>query len=130
MLVDDVMTTAVTTAPPDATVQAVARLMRDEDTGTVVLVADGAPVGLVTDRDLALAVVAEDGGIEGNAQTCASSPVIAVDQGADVEQAVRVMRRHGIRRVAVLSAGRLTGLVYASDVALATGDAGTLAPLT
>ena len=53
------MTEAVVTASPDASVHAVAELMREHNVGSVVLVAgDGRPVGFITDRDIVLSVVA------------------------------------------------------------------------
>lgn len=107
------MTRSLATASPDATARAVARLMRERDTGIVVLVSGDSPVGVITDRDLALGVVAEDAPADRGALAHASSPVIAVAAGTDVSDALLLMGRHGIRRVAVLEQGRLVGLLDA-----------------
>ena len=59
MLVGEVMTESVVTAAPDASVREIAELMRERNVGSVVLVDGGRPVGFITDRDLALSVVAD-----------------------------------------------------------------------
>lgn len=95
----------------------------------VVLANEGMPVALITDRDLALAVVAEDAGADRDALLYASSPVIAVDEDSELSEAARLMARHGVSRLVVLDDGRLAGLISASDVAAATGDAAPVTPL-
>lgn len=118
------MTAEVATAEPDASVQHVARLMRERDVGSVVLVSDGAPVALITDRDLALAIVVETRDHSERALVHASSPVIGVDPATDVTEAAALMTRHGCRRLVVIDRRRLAGMVTLDDIAAATGDAG------
>ena len=60
MLIRDVMTESVVTAEADSSVREVAGLMRERNVGSVVLVADDVPAGIVTDRDLAVSVLADD----------------------------------------------------------------------
>ncbi len=124
------MTRAVSSAAPNSSAQSVAQLMRTDGSDAVVLVNDGIPVALITDRDLALSVVAEDAGADRDALAYASSPVIAVGEDADVADAARLMSRHGISRVVVLDGGRLAGVVSAGDVAPHAGEAAPVAPLS
>jgi CBS domain-containing protein len=123
VLVEDLMTRTVATATPDASVREVARLMRDRDTGAVVVVAGDAPVGVITDRDLVVGALAEDASDDRGALACASSPVITVTVDADTAEAVRLMRRHDVRRLVVCRDGRVAGLVSTSDITLATDGA-------
>ena len=129
MLVADVMSHAVATAPPDASPRAVARLMRERDTGIVVLVSGDSPVGVITDRDLALGVVAEEAPGDRTALAHASSPVVGVTADCELTEALLLMRRHGVRRVAVLDErGRLAGLLDARTGGAAGTPAANPAP--
>ena len=73
MLVREVMTESVVTAPADATVRDVAELMRERNVGSVVLVSDGEAVGFLTDRDLTVSVLATGGSGSGAARRSAAS---------------------------------------------------------
>jgi len=123
VLIRDVMTESVVTAPPDCSVRAVAELMRERNVGSVVLVdGAGAPVGFVTDRDLAISVLADGRDPEEAADGHASKPVVTGTQDLDVRAAADLMAGHGVRRLPILDAGRLIGIVTLDDLAVRTGD--------
>src|SRR5689334_15313659 len=112
------MTASVVTASPGDSVQSVAALMRERGVGSVVLVEDrGSPVGLITDRDLALCVVAEGRPASDPASEHASSPVIKAEPDMDVEEAGQRMLRHGVRRLVVVSGGAIAGVITLDDLA-------------
>jgi CBS domain-containing protein len=119
----DVMTQTVVTAPPQASVRDVAELMRDRNVGSVVL-ADSHehPVGFITDRDLAVSVLADARDIQAAATDFASAPVVTATVAMDLEEAAALMVRHGIRRLPVLDGDRLAGIVTLDDLAVRTGD--------
>jgi CBS domain-containing protein len=130
MEIREVMTASVVTADPATSVQEVAALMRERNVGSVVLVRDGAAVGIVTDRDLALSVLADGRGGEDHAADHASAPVVTGGLGMDVAAAAELMVRHGIRRLPIADGdGRLTGIVTLDDIAARTGDAELVAQL-
>jgi CBS domain-containing protein len=119
----DVMTEGVVSVMPTATVRQVAELMRERNVGSVVLVhGDGAIAGFVTDRDLALGALTDGRDSSDPAEAHASSPVVTAEPGMGVEEAAELMVRHGIRRLPVVSDGRLTGIVTLDDLAVRTGD--------
>jgi len=122
MLIRDVMTVSVVSADPGTAVREVAELMRERNVGSVVLVRDGAPVGFLTDRDLALSVLADARDPAERAEDHASAPVITVEPGMEVEEAAELMVRHGIRRLPVVDGSRVTGIVTLDDLAARTGD--------
>ena len=125
MQIREVMTESVVTAPPDCPVATVAELMRDRNVGSVVLVGDdGTPVGFITDRDLAVSVLADrrDGGDPAEAH--ASSPVVTGAPEMDVTDAAQLMVGHGVRRLPVLDGGRIVGILTLDDIAARTGDLG------
>src|SRR2546421_13080934 len=102
MRIHEIMTTAVVTASPDTPARAVAALMRDHNVGSVVLVDQaGRPVGMVTDRDLAVDILAEAADPETPAESCATAPVVTGDIDMDLEEAAALMGGHRISRGAV-----------------------------
>ena len=117
------MTESVVTVEPSATAREVAELMRERNVGSVVLVdEDGAIVGFVTDRDLALGALTDGRDPTDPVAAHGSSPVVTAEPGMDVEEAAELMVRHGIRRLPVLDGGRLSGIVTLDDLAVRSGD--------
>ena len=130
MLLREVMTAEVVTAGPERTVREVAELMRERNVGSVVIVDGHEPVGFVTDRDLALSVIADGRDYGDHVADHASSPVITARPSMDVEEGAELMVRHGVRRLVVVDGGRLSGIVTLDDLASRTGDAGLAAQLS
>lgn len=123
MQISEVMTESVVTAPPDCPVRAVAEIMRERNVGSVVLIDDdGLPVGFVTDRDLAVSVLADGRDPAEPAEGHASSPVVTATPAMTVEAAAELMVGHGIRRLPVIDGDRLIGIVTLDDLAVRTGD--------
>jgi CBS domain-containing protein len=130
MLLRDVMTAEVVTAAPDRTVREIAELMRERNVGSVVIVHDDRPTGFVTDRDLALSVIADGRDFGDHVADHASSPVITAEPSMDVEEGAELMVRHGVRRLVIVDGGHLRGIVTLDDLASRTGDAGLAAQLS
>jgi len=130
MRISEVMTQTVVTADPASSVQEVAALMRERNVGSVVLVRDGEAVGVVTDRDLAIGVLADGRGAADQASDHATTPVVVGEPAMDVQQAAELMIEHGIRRLPIVDSGRLTGIVTLDDLAARSGDAELVARLT
>jgi len=116
------MTHAVVSADVTDTLRHVGGLMRERNVGSVVVCDGGEPVGVITDRDLALAVLAEDADPEGAAGDHASRPLVAGEVEMDLEAAAELMVQHHIRRLPLLDDGALAGIVTIDDVAVRAGD--------
>lgn len=117
------MTEGVVSATPTATARQVAELMRERNVGSVVLVDESGTIcGFVTDRDLALGALTDGRNPSDPVEAHASSPVVTAEPRMSVEDAAELMVRHGIRRLPVIDAGRLTGIVTLDDLAVRTGD--------
>ncbi|MFD8232512.1 CBS domain-containing protein [Streptomyces sp. NPDC059696] len=117
--VRDIMTGDPVTVEPQTSVAEVARIMRDEDLGAV-LVTDGDHLrGLVTDRDLVVRSVSRGGDPEriSVAGAC-SDELVTVGPDEDLTQAVRLMREHSVRRIPVVDHGRPVGIVSLGDMAM------------
>jgi CBS domain-containing protein len=131
MEIREVMTESVVTARPATPVREVAELMRDRNVGSVVLVdGDGSPVGFITDRDVAVSVVAEGHDAEAVAAGHASSPVVTASPGIDVLEATELMVSHGVRRLPIVEGERLMGIVTLDDLAVRIGDLQIAASIT
>ncbi len=96
------MTETVVTAPPDRTVREIAEMMRERNVGSVVLIEEQRPVGFLTDRDLAVSVLADGRDLGDHAADHASSPVITANAEMQVEEAAELMVRHAVRRLVIV----------------------------
>ena len=131
MEIREVMTESVVTATPDAPVRHVAELMRERNVGSVVLVDDsGLPAGFITDRDLAVSVLADGHDHDSPAGGHASTPVVVGAPGMDVTEATKLMVDNGIRRLPIVDGDRLTGIVTLDDLAVRIGDLEIAASIT
>jgi CBS domain-containing protein len=122
MRISEVMTQGVVTAESGDTLQHVGELMRDRNVGSVVICESGRPLGVITDRDLALAVVADRIDASGAAGEHASKPIVMGEVEMLLEEAVALMIQHRIRRLPVTEAEGLVGIVTIDDLAVRAGD--------
>ena len=119
MKVSDAMTSQVSTAAPTDTVRKVAQVMAHVETGAVPIVENGKVIGLVTDRDIVLRVVAEGRSFDSPISDAMSEgEVQSVKEDDILADATAKMASHQIRRLVVLNdAGALTGILSLGDVA-------------
>jgi CBS domain-containing protein len=104
--------------------------MKNEGLGSLAVVAGGRPTGIVTDRDLVLETLGErldPGSVR--VDEIASRTLVTIEQDAPVREAVRMIRRHAVRRLPVVDEkGQLVGIVAADDLlSLAAAELGGLA---
>jgi len=120
MRIQDVMTADVSFVRPDTPILEIARKMRDGDIGATPVVEDERLVGMVTDRDVVVRVIAEGGDARTKTARDAMSPGVLycfVDQS--VEEVLENMGDQQIRRLPVVDrAKRLVGVVSLGDLAL------------
>lgn len=107
----------------------VAKLMREHDCGQIPVVdADQRPIGVVTDRDIVVRLLAD--GRDPNAaraSDCMSTPAMTIDAGQPLADACDLMEAQRVRRLPVVDAdGRLCGMVAQADIALHGRDRETL----
>jgi CBS domain-containing protein len=118
--VRDVMTTRPRSVTRDTTVVQVAELMADEDVGAIPVVEGDQVVGMVTDRDIVVRAIAK--GLDPRqtrVSEIASDDLVTVDPDQDLSDALKLMARYQVRRLAVTDQdNRLLGVVSQADVAL------------
>jgi CBS domain-containing protein len=119
--VRDIAQRDVVTVGRETTLADCARTMRDRHAGSVVVVDEVVPpqaIGIVTDRDIVLEVIAP--GLDANVITAGdvmAAPLATVAEEDDVLDVLARMREHGARRLPVCDAdGRLTGIVALDDI--------------
>jgi CBS domain-containing protein len=122
--VHEVMTTDPQTASPATSVRSAAELMQREDVGSLPIVDDGGSlVGIVTDRDIVVRVVAAGGNVDqvrvGEILTDSLVPVYPDD---DLDYAVELMAKNQVRRLPVVYDSRLVGMLAQADVAQEAKD--------
>jgi CBS domain-containing protein len=119
----DVMTGNPTSCEPATTIVEAAKVMAEEDVGPVPVVEGGRVVGIVTDRDLVVRVLAE--GRDPNSTTIgeiASADLVTVQPDSDLNEALRLMAQNQVRRLPVVEGGQLVGIVAQADVARAADE--------
>ena len=125
--------TAVMTANPascsaETSLREVARMMIENDCGEIpVIDGQGKPVGVVTDRDITVRIVAEGRDtMSATAGDAMSQPAKTIREDSSLKDATALMESAKIRRVPVVDAsGKLAGIVSLADVALAGKDTQT-----
>lgn len=108
----------VLTLLPSASCLDAARLMRKENVGSVVIARDGEPLGLITDRDLAMRVLADaqDPAAVRLGEVMTPDPIF-ISVRRSLDEAIVTMRNLGVRRLPVVNErGRLEGIVSMDDV--------------
>lgn len=117
MFVKDIMAVNVVTMPPDASVFEVSKSMTEMDIGSVIITDKERPVGIITESDIVRRVIAEEKDTKTtSASEIMSSPIIHVEPGTGLTEAMRVMAKSNIRRVAVLKNNSLAGIITSRDI--------------
>lgn len=119
----DMCTKPVVTVTAETPIREAARLMHDKNIGAVVVVNGGRPGGILTDRDVAMAVA-----VDGKRPSAhvgevmhANPAVIQEDQG--VFDAVKMLAERGVRRLPVVDTqGRLAGIIALDDLLMLLGN--------
>jgi CBS domain-containing protein len=119
-LVREVMTAGPIGLPEDATLTDAAREMRSKNVGALFTFSDTGVRGLVTDRDIVVRGLAQ--GMDPDTtpiQDVATESLITVQGSASTEEAARLMREHGVRRLPVVEDDEIVGLLSVDDLAAA-----------
>jgi CBS domain-containing protein len=122
----DLMTADPAFCADDVTASDAARQMADQDIGALpVCTAEGRLAGVITDRDLAVRIVAEgrDPSSTRVGELLEGGEVVTIGADDSAEEAIRTMKDHAVRRLPVIDGTRLVGMVSQADIARAMPDA-------
>jgi CBS domain-containing protein len=118
MVVKDIMSSPVVTLDEYATSNKVANIMDENDLGCVIVTNKaGKPVGIITERDLVIRVLAKNLVPDAvKAKEIMTSPLVTIEPEATISEAARRMSRLDIRRLGVVYKGNLVGLISSKDI--------------
>jgi CBS domain-containing protein len=126
----EVMTADPRTVESGATVAEAAREMRDGDVGSVVVVENGNVAGIITDRDIAVRVVAEGRDPDATRVSEASTmPAVTLAVDQSVDDAIRLVREQDIRRIVVVQDDNAAGIISLGDLAIERDTGSALADI-
>ena len=129
--VSDVMTRNPETVEAGEPVAEAARRMRDADIGDVLVLDNGRVVGILTDRDIAIRVVAE--GKDSTTpvrEACSAGDLQTVGPDTSLQQAVQLMRSNAVRRLPVVENDRPVGILSLGDIAIEQDETSALADIS
>ena len=120
MTIRDVMTTEVKLVHPDTKISEAASVMRDFDIGSLPVMDGGKPMGMLTDRDIAIRVVAEGKDPKQvSVREALSEGLTYAYDDQSLEEAAQLMQEKQLRRLAILDRDKnLVGMVSLGDVAV------------
>jgi CBS domain-containing protein len=113
-----VMTPDPIVCDPSTSLQEVARIMRDEHIGDVIVGDESGPCGIVTDRDIVVRALADQSNVSGTTvgDVC-TGELRSVDVDASIDELISLMEEHSLRRVPVVNGGAAIGIVSIGDLA-------------
>jgi CBS domain-containing protein len=131
MKVRDVMTAFPATCTPQSTIAEAANLMLSADCGAIPVIGetDEMPIGMITDRDIAVRAIARRRGPNTTVSVCMTTPAFTVTDDTDLDDCIELLEERQIRRAIVVdSTGRCCGIVAQADIASHTskGTSGEL----
>lgn len=113
----------VVTVAPDQTVDEVVDQFESEEVGAVVVTEGDEPVGLVTDRDVALAVGDGDDVAQQSVEELMTEDPVTIQEDAESIEAARTIQEENVRRLPVVDdGGSLSGIVSTDDVVATVGE--------
>ncbi|MGH2586999.1 MAG: CBS domain-containing protein [Dehalococcoidia bacterium] len=118
-IVREMMTGNPESVDAQAMVGDAAKVMREMNVGSVPVVSEGRVAGIVTDRDIAVRVIAENRNpTTVRVADVATANPLTIGPEAAVEEAARLMAQHQVRRLPVVEDGRLIGMLSLGDVSV------------
>ncbi len=116
LTIADVMTKSVISVDASLTVNEAAKMMEDTKVGAVVVMENNTPVGIVTDRDFAIRVVAQARNITTPVKQIMSSPLFSINLDESVRTAADLMYDRGIMKLPVIDGENVVGIITARDI--------------
>jgi len=123
LIVKDLMSANVVSIDSEATVKDAASKMAQQEIGSLVVMEQNKPVGIVTERDLLSRVLALGRNAEATrVKMVMSKPLICAGPDMDVTEATRFMVAKGIKKLPITQEGRLIGILTLTDLCAAQPD--------
>ena len=116
MTIADIMNKSVISVDASLTINEAAKMMEDAKVGAVIVIENNSPVGIVTDRDFAIKVVAHEYQISSPVKQIMSSPLFSINLDESVRIAADLMHDRGIMKLPVIDGEKVVGIITARDI--------------
>ena len=116
ILIQDIMTRALITVNLSTTALQVAKMMEQGGIGAILVQNNSNPVGIVTDRDFATRIAANDLPLNTAVENIMSIPLITINHDEPISSAAEMMTSKKIRKLAVTENGKIVGIVTSTDL--------------
>jgi CBS domain-containing protein len=116
ILIGKIMNNSVVSVDSSVSATDAAKMMEDTDVGAVVVLENGSPIGIVTDRDFAIKITAHSYPIDTPVRRIMSAPLISIDSSSDVWEASDLMSTRNVRKLPVIDDDKVVGIVTSSDI--------------
>ncbi len=114
--VKDIMTTALIFVNPSTTVFQVAKMMEQGGIGAIIIKKDGAPTGIITDRDFAIKIAVNKNSLDTPVDEIASHPLKTINADESILVAANQMSSQKIRKLAVKEDDKIVGIITSTDL--------------
>lgn len=114
--VQDIMARTLITVNTSTTVLQIAKMMQQGGIGAIIVKENGNPVGIVTDRDFATKIAANNLSFDTPAKKIMSSPLITINHNEPISAAAERMTSKKIRKLAVTENGNIVGIITSTDL--------------
>jgi CBS domain-containing protein len=122
VLVRDIMNSPVVSASPDNTIYEIAKKMKDGNIGSIIIIVNEKPVGIVTDWDIVSKAIVNDTKPSQIKAKEVMKELYTIESEESITEAARLLRKHNIKRLGVVYKNRLVGIISSSDVIAVTPD--------
>ena len=122
VLVRDIMNSPVVSASPDDNIRDIAKKMKEEKIGSIVVMNKDKPVGIVTDWDIVSNGLIKDVKPSQIKAGEVMKDIHTIESEESITEAARQLRKHSIKRLGVVYKKRLVGIISSSDVIAVTPD--------
>ena len=115
-LVKDIMTRVLISVDPSTTVYQVAKMMEQGGLGAILVKEDGAPKGIITDRDFAIKIAINKYSLDTPVHKVASYPLQTINSNESILVAADLMSTKKIRKLVVVDDGKVVGIITSTDI--------------
>ncbi len=116
ILVQDIMTRALITVNLSTTALQIAKMMEQGGIGAIIVQENNNPVGIITDRDFATRLAANNLPFDTPVEKIMSAPLITINHNEPISAAAQRMTSKKIRKLAVTENGRVIGIITSTDL--------------
>ena len=120
MQIKNIMTKDISTVSPDSTINKAAKIMKELNVGSVPVCEGTKPVGIITDRDIAIRNVAQGKGADVPVKNVMTKNVVYGSPDMSIDEAARIMADNQVRRLPVVENNNIIGIISLGDIAVDT----------